>query len=194
MRRVTWDLEGRVLIAELLGQHLAIINVYAVNGTTYDYRDSKTGKVIGTRHDRKRQFHTLLADEVRGYETKGWDVVVIGDINISRTAIDSYPQLRMGKEHVENRADFESKFFHGIQEGGLGMCDTFRYKRGDEKKYSYRPTHKAWGSGGDRVDMGLVTKGLVGRVEGAEILDEEVERGTSDHVPLYLGLSEVKAE
>ncbi|MDI1485517.1 MAG: hypothetical protein OHK93_000655 [Ramalina farinacea] len=194
IKRVAWDLEGRVLIAELAAQGLVIMNVYAVNGTTYDYRDSTTGKVIGTRHDRKRQFHTLLADEVRGYEAKGWGVVVIGDINISRTVIDSFPQLRMGKEHVENRADFERKFMHAREEGALGMCDTFRYDRGEERKYSYRPTNKPWGEGGDRVDMGLVTMGLVGRVEGADILDEEMERGTSDHVPLYLGLSEVEAE
>ena len=120
--------------------------------------------------------------------------MVIGDINISRTAIDSFPQLRMGKEHVENRADFEKKFMRGREEGGLGMCDTFRHDRGDEKKYSYRPTNKPWGDGGDRVDMGLVTHRLVGRVEGADILDEETERGTSDHVPLYLGLSEVEEE
>ena len=35
-----------------------------------------------------------------GDEDRGWDVVVAGDINISRSHIDSFPQLRMGKEHV----------------------------------------------------------------------------------------------
>ena len=162
-----------------------IVNVYAVNGTTNDYRDPATGKVIGNRHDRKRIFHSLLRDEIRRYEDKGWDVVVAGDINISRFCIDSFPQLRMGEEHVRNRADFEEKFIKG-----LGMVDTFRLVNGEGRKFSYRPRNKLWGDGGDRVDMMLVTKGVGGRdrVRQADILDQEDERGPSDHVPLFVEL------
>ena len=162
-----------------------VVNVYAVNGTTNDYRDPATGKVVGDRHDRKRIFHSLLRDEIRRYEVRGWDVVVAGDINISRSHMDSFPQLRMGEEHVRNRADFEDKFLRD-----LGMVDTFRFVHGEQRGFTYRPRNKPWGAGGDRVDMILVTKGLGARcrVREAEILDSEEERGPSDHVPLFVEL------
>lgn len=182
IRTVDWDLEGRVLICDIAARSLAVINVYAVNGTTYDYRDPATGAVVGTRHDRKRAFHTLLCDEIRSYESKGWEVVVAGDINISRTKDDSFPQLRMGEDHVRNRADFEKKLMQD-----LGMLDTFRLINGMAKKYTYRPTNRPWGAGGDRVDMILVTKGLKDAVKAADILDGSPdERGPSDHVPLFV--------
>ena len=162
-----------------------IMNIYAVNGTSNDYRDPATGKVIGNRHDRKRIFHSLLRDEIRRYEERGWDVVVAGDINISRSRIDSFPSLRTGEEHVRNRADFEEKFIQG-----LGLVDTFRLVNGEERKFSYRPRNKPWGDGGDRVDMVLVTKGVgvQSRVKEADILDQEDERGPSDHLPLFVEL------
>lgn len=186
IKDVGWDLEGRVQVVEVPTLRLIVINVYAVNGTTNDYRDPDTGKVIGNRHDKKRVLHTLLANEVKAYEDKGWNVVVAGDINISRSKIDSFPQLRIGQDHVGNRTDFEEKFIKD-----LGMLDTFRLLHGEKKKYSYRPTNKPWGAGGDRVDMILVTKGLREYVKQADVLDSEMERGPSDHVPLFIEL-EVK--
>ena len=63
-----------------------------------------------TRHVYKRNFHAHLANAVKDFETKGWTVVLAGDMNISRSTLDSYPQLRMGKEHVKNREDFERRF------------------------------------------------------------------------------------
>ena len=184
IKTVEWDLEGRVQIIELPCHGIVAYNIYAVNGTTNDYRCSATGKVTGTRHDRKRIFHTLLANDIAAYEAKGWQVVVAGDINVSRSTLDSYPQLRLGEEHVKNRADFEEKFIKG-----LGMLDTFRLVHGEERKYSYRPRNKAWGTGLDRVDLILVTKGLRERIEEADILDSEFERGPSDHVPLFITLN-----
>ncbi|KAL2038787.1 hypothetical protein N7G274_008545 [Stereocaulon virgatum] len=181
VKSVDWDLEGRVLVTELPKLGIVVVNIYAVNGTTNGYRDPETGKVVGDRHARKRIFHSLLAEEVRGYEEQGWGVVVAGDMNISRGGVDSFPQLRMGEEHVRNRADFEEKFIRG-----LGMIDTFRMVRGEERKFTYRPTNKPWGAGGDRVDMVLVTRGLEESVKEADILDSEEDRGPSDHVPLFV--------
>lgn len=180
---VNWDLEGRVLLVGIPSLAVVVVNLYAVNGTTNDYRDPQTGKVVGDRHDRKRELHTLLAEEVKRYEQQGWEMVVAGDINISRTKIDSFPQLRMGEEHVRNRADFEEKIIKGV-----GMVDTFRMVRADERKYSYRPRNKPWGAGGDRVDMILVSRGLRESVKEADVLDSEEERGPSDHVPLLVEL------
>ncbi|KAM0805985.1 Endonuclease/exonuclease/phosphatase, partial [Usnea florida] len=133
-KTVEWDLEGRVLLTEIRTWRLVLINVYAVNGTTNDYRDPTTGKVIGDRHSRKRIFHSLLRDEICAYEEKAWHVVVAGDMNISRSPIDSFPRLRMGEEHVRNRADFEEKLVEG-----LGLVDTFREVNGARRKFTFRP-------------------------------------------------------
>ena len=90
-KSVDWDLEGRVLLTELPSLGVVVFNIDAVNGTTNDYRDPSMGKVVRDRHNRKRAFHSLLAKEVKGCEEQGWGVVVAGDINISRTKIDSFP-------------------------------------------------------------------------------------------------------
>ncbi|KAK3110201.1 hypothetical protein LTR53_015757, partial [Teratosphaeriaceae sp. CCFEE 6253] len=58
VRPVTWDTEGRFLVVEThpIGPRpLAIINIYAVNGTNLPYKDPASGAPIGTRHDRKLQ-------------------------------------------------------------------------------------------------------------------------------------------
>ena len=183
VRTVDWDLEGRIQVVQLPRSKLIVINVYAVNGTTYDYRDPTSGKVVGNRHDRKRAFHSLLAQEVKAYEDKQWNVVIAGDINVSRSKLDSSPQLRTGEDHVKNRVDFEKKFITG-----LGMLDTFRLVHGEERKYTYRPTNKPWGTGGDRVDVILATKGLEESMKEVDILDNQAERGPSDHVPLFVEL------
>ena len=218
------------------------MNVYALNGTTYPYRDPVTGIEMGTRHERKRAFHGLLAREVRRYlhhdpdgsheldgddddddddgsgqkiltprksgsesgsglgSGGGWQVIIAGDMNISRTPLDSHLALRMGEENVRNRADFETKFLSSpcssspststsSSGSGLGMLDTFRHMHPTLAKYTYRPPHhQSWNISGDRVDMILVTRGLEGSVKVADILDEEGERASSDHVPLFVEL------
>ncbi|KAL8671770.1 MAG: hypothetical protein Q9168_003741 [Polycauliona sp. 1 TL-2023] len=195
---VDWDLEGRVLITAFRDHGIVVFNIYSVNGTTNPYRDPASGKVISDRHLRKREFHTQLRDECARYKSQGWDVVIAGDLNISQTLLDSYPQLRMGKEDVVNREHFRDCFVKGIEEGGLGMRDSFREIHGEERKYSYRPPGKAWGEGIDRVDLILVSR--LTQLVSADILDSEFERGTSDHVPLWVkvgvrsGADEVRAE
>ena len=62
VRTVDWDIEGRVSVVELTSgeEKLAVFNVYAVNGTENPYRDPASGRVKGTRYDRKRKFHAEL--------------------------------------------------------------------------------------------------------------------------------------
>ncbi|KAL8833633.1 MAG: hypothetical protein Q9170_004154 [Blastenia crenularia] len=183
-KTVDWDLEGRVLITEFPSHGLVAFNIYAVNGTTNPYRDPNSGKVVGDRHTRKRRFHEELREECKRYEGKGWHVVVAGDINVAQTGRDSWPQLRAGREHVVNREHFKECFMRGKEERGLGMRDTFREVKGHERKFSYRPRGRVWGDGMDRVDLILVSEGV--RVGDADILDSELERGRSDHVPLMV--------
>lgn len=199
-REVGWDGEGRVLGTELRGGVL-VLNVYAVNGTEAAWRDEGDGRVVGTRHDKKRAVHEGLVGEWEGWvggmgegererERMGREVCMIGDMNVARDERDGWPGIRLGEQHVRNRVDFERKFFAPVAEGGLGAVDTFREVHGAERRYSYFPTGRVWGRSCDRVDLGVVSKGLVDRggLVGADSLDDPMERASSDHVPLYVVL------
>ncbi len=139
VREVGWDYEGRVSVVELkspahspVTKHnedvggktreaskenerskpVALVNVYAVNGTSSPYRSPRTGAVIGTRHDRKLDFHRLLRDECICLQERGYHVVVAGDMNVARGVLDGYPGLRTWpRQHCVNWADFGRKFF-----------------------------------------------------------------------------------
>ncbi|KAF2085562.1 exodeoxyribonuclease III [Saccharata proteae CBS 121410] len=194
VRDVDWDLEGRVSIIET-NDGLALLNIYAVNGTNNKYRDAQTGAVSGTRHDRKRAFHSLLLDECKHLESQGKSVVVAGDLNIARDARDGWPNLRTyPSEHVMNRADFNNKFLEG--EAGLRGVDVWRAMKGDERKYTYYPRNRVWGSSCDRVDLVIVSRKLWNekRISKVGILDSKQERGFSDHVPIYVELQVEKVE
>ncbi|KAK3671307.1 hypothetical protein LTR78_008767 [Recurvomyces mirabilis] len=210
LRLVDWDQEGRFLVVETkaLGPvpRLAIFCVYAVNGTDFPYKDS-TGRVTGTRHDRKLIVHELLAAECRALEHGGFSIVIAGDINIARSAFDGFPRLRTSPEqHSINRVDFEKKFFASTenlslgdedstadQKGepptpGLGMIDSFRHLHPDKRGYTYYPRTKVFGASADRVDMIVVSRSLKDCLRAAGMLETAAERGPSDHVPLYVEL------
>ncbi|KAI9847522.1 MAG: hypothetical protein M1838_000848 [Thelocarpon superellum] len=203
-RQVSWDAEGRVLVTTLPPLQLAILNIYAVNGTDSAYRDPTTGRVAGTRHERKRAFHALLLAESAALEKAGLDVLLVGDLNVALARVDSHPFLRTAAPHAVSRADFVAKFLAapGVtaeepagdptqrDPGSLHAVDTFRYFHGPTaRRYTYYPRHKPWGSGCDRVDLMLASRRLVKHRKAlveADILDSELERGPSDHVPLYV--------
>lgn len=187
---------------------LALLNIYAVNGTTAPYRSPETGKVVGTRHDHKLAFHTRLLDECLELERRGFSVVIAGDLNIARGRLDGHPNLRtFPRQHCVNRADFNAKFFESqdntraeayladagdktgkeSRQGGFDGVDVFRALKGKERRYTYHPrSGEDWGSSCDRVDFIVVSKALVDaeRVLDTDILDSPQERGTSDHVPI----------
>ena len=197
VKGVDWDLEGRVLRVSLSHRKLIVFNVYAVNGTSNPYRSPTTGDVTGTRHDRKRAFHTSLAMECRRFEENGWSVVIAGDLNIARSDLDGWPGRRMGEDHVASRMDFEDKFIKDLR-----MKDSYRDMWSEERRFSYRGRNVEWGRSADRVDLvllsnnietvGLPSKGEIGKGEirlvEADILDNQLERGPSDHVPIYVTL------
>lgn len=160
-REVHWDLEGRVLIVETRNR-LAVLNLYAVNGTDFDYKDPDTGSVVGTRHDRKLAFHRLLLQECKDLERKGFRVVVTGDFNISPQPIDGFPKIRtLPEQHVRNRADYIHKFLNEENMNGLRAVDSFRYLHPKTKKYSWLSTTRPWLSSCDRVDHILLSRSIV---------------------------------
>lgn len=186
VRTVEWDLEGRFQIIETEGSTpLSIWNIYAVNGTEYDYKDPETGAVVGTRHDRKLQVHRLMLDECRRLENEGRRVILAGDLNIAPQPVDGFPNLRVSPpQHAVNRADFNDKF---LSPRGLNGIDTFRHLHADSRRYTYYPRGGPFGYSCDRVDLIVCSRGLVDdeRLVEAGMLDSEAERGTSDHCPLF---------
>lgn len=231
VRHADWDLEGRVTIVELqqpqetvvgfgpchsdgesLGhgafiRPLALINIYAVNGTSAPYRSPDTGQFAGTRHDHKLETHKRLRDECLELEKRGFGVVVAGDLNIARGRLDGHPNLRTyPRQHCVNRADFNAKFFgeediaraeaydgDGVRADGecFDGVDVYRALRGKERRYTYHPRGgDDWGTSCDRVDLIIVSKSLfdAGSVVDTDVLDSPQERGTSDHVPLWVKL------
>jgi exonuclease III len=194
VRGVHWDNEGRFSVIEIesaKGEKLAVWNVYAVNGTTNDYRDSKTGEVVGTRHSRKLAVHKMMMEECRSMESEGWKVVIIGDLNVAPQRIDGFPNLRVWPEqHVINRADFKRRFLDAENDEGLQGVDIWRHLRGEERKYTYHPRGVKWGTSCDRVDLAIASRMMIesGDVLGAEIWDTDQERGPSDHVPLSVDI------
>lgn len=197
VRTVDWDNEGRVSVVELTSgeEKLAVFNVYAVNGTDNPYRDPASGRVAGTRHDRKRKFHAELAQECKKLEEQGWGVLIGGDINIAPDARDGWPNLRtFPQAHVLNRADFHEKFLDNKKEEGklgLGGVDVWREMHEDERRYTYYPRGRKWGTSCDRVDYFVAGRKAweEGLIEGCGILDSEAERGPSDHVPIWVDVS-----
>ncbi|KAJ9133791.1 DNase I-like protein [Coniochaeta hoffmannii] len=209
VRGVDWDLEGRVGVVETReGRNgrrpLALVNVYAVNGTSAPYMDPATGKAEGrTRHDHKIAFHSRLRDEAVRLEGEGLDVVIAGDLNVARGRWDGHPNLRTWPpRHCRNREDFNRKFFgrgdclragvdvEGVEEAETGFdgVDVFRAVHGGERRYTYYPRTRQWGTSADRVDLIIVSRRMweEGRVRGTDILDTPLERGPSDHVPLWV--------
>ncbi|KAK3339078.1 Endonuclease/exonuclease/phosphatase [Neurospora tetraspora] len=222
VREVDWDIEGRVSVVEMRGapegldgnelttKPLALLNVYAVNGTTQPYRCPLTGDTHPsclTRHDRKLAFHSLLRDECLSLEARGFCVVVAGDVNVARGPADGHPNLRtFPEQHCFDRADFNTKFFGeednkragayvGTQDETNEKCldavDVFRAKYGMEKRYTYYSYYGEWGSSCDRVDMVFVSKQLWddGRVLDTGILNTPQECGPSDHVPFWVKIA-----
>ena len=208
---VDWDVEGRFLVFETKATEsmpkLALINVYAVNGTDNPYKDPVSGEIVGTRHDRKLRVHRLLQDECRKLEANGFGVVVAGDLNIARSTLDGYPKLRtFPRQHCINRADFEAKFFscsrppepslkrdrivedESLKDDGLGMIDTFRHLHPEKRAYTYYPRTRTFGQSCDRVDLIMISKTLKDHLREAGMHETPGERGPSDHVPLYARL------
>ena len=184
VRTVDWDGEGRVSVVELRGG-LHVWNVYAVNGTDDPWRDPESGAVLGTRHDKKRVMQRRIVEDCVRAERSGCRVVIVGDLNVAPERIDGHPNLRtFPEQHAVNRKDFNTGFF--LDPDGLRAVDIWRSLKGDEKRYTYFPRGRPWGSSCDRVDLIIASRSLVeaGEVVDVEIFDSEEERGPSDHVPL----------
>jgi len=172
---IPWDREGRILAVRR--PSLAVVNVYAVNGTAKPYFD-ETGRVAGNRHDLKRRFQTKVMDLGRELRRHG-GVIMAGDWNVSRTAQDTHPRLRTEEPHTRARAELNERLVAD------GFVDIWRERHGAQRAYT-------WFKRGSRtldaarVDYILVSEEIASLVSSAEILDL---LPWSDHAPVLVDLA-----
>ena len=184
-RTLPWDREGRVVVVELPGKRLAVVNVYAVNGTSRPYFDHELGRVRGDRHAFKRRVNRLVADEARALAARGFRLVLVGDWNISRAAIDTHPRLRTEEPHARARREFNEEILPA-----LDVVDVFRALHPTARKYTWFNRH-ARRLDAARVDYALVSRAL--DVTGADIDETRAHRFGSDHAPLWIEIGKFGA-
>jgi exodeoxyribonuclease-3 len=182
-----WDREGRVVVTAFPALHLSLINLYAVNGTAKPYVDPDTGEPRGDRHHYKRRFQGELMDLARDLREAG-DVIVAGDWNVARTAIDVTPRLRTEGPHARARAELDERFVRD------GWVDVFRSRKPDARAYTWFGRTRGGGLDAARVDYFVVNAEAAPRVVDAGILDEPRFRPRSDHAPLFLDLERVRGD
>jgi exodeoxyribonuclease-3 len=179
----SWDREGRLVCVELPAHGLAIGNVYAVNGTDKPYFDHALGRVEGDRHAFKRRFQSELIQHFQPLR-EGRELVLIGDFNVSRTALDTFPRLRTELPHALARAMFNDTLMPA-----LDVVDAFRELHPELRQYTWFNRLAAPGRlDAARVDFALVSRTLMTRIATAAIHDEPTLRFHSDHAPLEISV------
>ncbi|KAI0092842.1 Endonuclease/exonuclease/phosphatase [Irpex rosettiformis] len=184
-REVEWDSEGRVVILEMKSGW-ALVNVYALNGSEAPWKDPTGEGLPKSRNERKREFNRLLLKECQEMQKRGLRLVLIGDFNISLTALDCYPRLRMEYPHMLARKEFNEKFIPGAN-----VVDIFREVHGDCLVFSWFAKGKPQGADCARVDYALVERTLISRVLETGYLEDSGERAHSDHAPVWLALQDM---
>jgi exodeoxyribonuclease-3 len=170
-----WDREGRVVVVQRRG--LAVVNVYAVNGTSKPWYDEQ-GRARGDRHALKRRFQSQLMDLGRELRRQG-PVIMAGDWNVSRTAQDTHPRLRTEQPHARARAELNARLAED------GFVDIWRERHAEERAYTWF-NRRSRTLDAARVDYILVSDDLVPRVVAADILDL---LPCSDHAPVRIELA-----
>jgi exodeoxyribonuclease-3 len=170
-----WDLEGRVVVVRR--DRLAVVNVYAVNGTSKPYLDPE-GRIAGDRHELKRRFQANVMDLGRELRKHG-SVIMAGDWNVSMTAQDTHPRLRTEEPHATARAELNARI------AAEGFVDIWRKRHPTERAYTWF-NRRARRLDAARVDYVLVSADLADRVRSADIL---APLPSSDHAPVVVELA-----
>jgi exodeoxyribonuclease-3 len=173
-RGLPWDREGRVVVTELEAIGLAIVNVYAVNGTDKRYWDHDLGAFDGDRHAFKRRFNTRLLEDAQKLVARGLSLVLVGDWNIARSKLDTFPRLRTEEPHVLARKEFNETFIPTLE-----VVDAFRHLHPTARKYTWFNRNARGRLDAARVDFALVSKALVATLASADILEDPARPGAS---------------
>jgi len=181
--RFAWDTEGRVIVSALSSLGLAVVNVYAVNGTHRPYWDAERGALYGDRHQFKQRFIERLGDEAQALAAHGLELALTGDWNISRSRLDTTPRLRTEEPHATARRRFNEEFI-----GGLRLTDALRQLHPEALAYTWFNPRSRHRLDAARVDFALLSEGLLPHLAGAGIDADPAARPGSDHAPLWIEL------
>jgi exodeoxyribonuclease-3 len=169
--------EARWVEAKVDGVHVA--SAYVPNGRTVD----------SPTFAEKLAFLEAMAGRVERLAGDGADVVVTGDLNVTRDDRDVWdPAAFAGSTHV---TPAERSRLEGILETG-GMVDAYRHIHPDDQQFTwwdYRQGHFHRGMG-LRIDYILVSRDLAPRLERCGI-ERDFRKGVkpSDHAPLVAVLA-----
>lgn len=165
-------------------------------------KPTRTNRIATTRHERKRIFQMRLIHTLEALQhpptldpTKRFSVVCAGDLNISRSAIDVWPESSLrdsNKNHVLSRQAFNALLAEGGEEDGV--VDVWRRVKGEGAR-GY-----TWFARGQqakaRVDLVLVGAEMVNGPEtgssgaGGWVIKNcgiwAGERAGSDHCPIWV--------
>ena len=166
-----FDSEGRFVVTD--HGDFVLFNVYFPNGSARE-----------ERHLFKQDFLKKFTKHLKKLIDAGREVVVLGDYNVAHLEYDVHDPVRLSKVSgflPEERAWFDEFL-------SIGFHDAFREIHPDqEDQYSWwsyrenaRKNNRGW-----RIDYICVTKGLIGRLKSAEILQEQEG---SDHCPVVIEL------
>ena len=149
----------------------------------HQYIIRSTGQATGeTRHERKRQFNTLLKKECLQIKERGFEICIVGDVNISRANIDTFPRLRTEEQHVLARKQFNEEFLPETE-----LVDAWRERHGENAKgYTWYMRGVKEGTDCARVDMILVTRGLYNCAKEIEIEKWGGSQCGSDHTFMWI--------
>jgi exodeoxyribonuclease-3 len=181
--RPAWDREGRVVVTVVRAARLAIVNVYAVNGTDKPYWTHDLEAFEGDRHGYKMTFHAHVAELARALAENALDLLLIGDWNVSQERIDTTPRLRTEEPHATTRAHFRDRVVRA-----LDVVDVFRAAHPDARAYTwFNMRARARGRvDAARVDFALLSRGRVEDVRSTSIQESLLDRLGSDHAPIHV--------
>lgn len=166
-----FDSEGRFVVTD----HGAFLlyNVYFPNGGSGS-----------ERHEFKQEFLVRFRDHLEEVYREGREIILVGDYNVAYLDIDVYDPSRLSA--ISGFLPEERTWFREFLSGSF--VDTFRLLHPEQKdKYTWWSMQERGriGNRGWRIDHVCVTKGLKGRIQRAEILDEVMG---SDHCPVLVEL------
>lgn len=177
-----WDLEGRICVTLLASRRCALVNVYAVNGTSRAHWNNERNAFEGDRHAFKQMFIERLGRELVQKPFEGLRLILVGDWNVSRARIDVTPRLRIEEPHATARRRFNDEFMTT-----LDLADVFRERNPEARAFTWF-NRRARHPDAARVDYALVASELVPRVTDAEILSAPNLRVGSDHAPISIAI------
>jgi exodeoxyribonuclease-3 len=166
-----FDMESRIVQAEL--GNLVLASVYVPNGNK--------------NYPAKVEFMQRLAAWAAGLHAQGRELVLCGDINITRTDMDVHPRER---RPVIGQLPEERQLFAALLEN---LVDVGRQLEPDNPKLftwwapwrNMRQRNIGW-----RLDYILASPSIAARATGCAVL---ADVGTSDHAPVMMTTAEPPA-